>query len=82
MKPTLKAALFGATLTTVAFLSVLTVIPHDSRAAGPGGGEQYKIVNVSAFRGSYPAIEAALNQLGEQGWKVRMTIGNGVVMVK
>jgi hypothetical protein len=42
-----------------------------------GAGEQYKIID-----GRQANLEAALNQLGSEGWKVRASIGLFVILAK
>lgn len=74
------AVAVGTILATLVLFSVLTFIPHEARAAGLSGGEQYKIVDAAVANA---ALETTLNQLGQQGWKVRATLGaGGIIMAK
>jgi hypothetical protein len=41
--------------------------------------EQYKLVSVSAGQ-PFTQIESQLNNLGDQGWKVRAGVGNWIVL--
>jgi hypothetical protein len=41
--------------------------------------EQYQVINVNA--GQNPALlQTQLNELGDQGWKVRTSVGNWVIL--
>jgi hypothetical protein len=80
MKHTTKVAGIVASITLVAFL-LPSLTPHQAKAAGPSGGEQYKVINTDSY-GGLPQFEAALNKLGEDGWKVRISIGSALVLAK
>ena len=80
MKQTSKAAFLGASITLAVVLFVASLLPHEVKADGLGGGEKYKIVNVRGWPDEQ--LEQELNKLGADGWKVRTTYGAIVIMAK
>ena len=80
MKQTTKAGLLGASVTLAAALFVASLLPHEVKADGLGGGEKYKIVNVRGWDDEQ--LEQQLNKLGADGWKVRTVYGAVVIMAK
>jgi hypothetical protein len=82
MKSTIMAGILGAVIAITAFLLISPLMPQQAKAAELGSGEQYKLVNGNQFLGQPSLYEQELNQLGSQGWKVRCSAGQYVIMVK
>jgi hypothetical protein len=78
MKTKLKSALVIAALAIVSLAS-LSFLPHESRAAGLGGGEQYKVL-LSQGQDAR-AMEQQLNALARDGWKVRAATAQGFIIL-
>lgn len=70
-----SAAVIAAALTFFA-------MPRQALAA-PITTEQYKIVDLgSGSFSSSASIETHLNRLGDEGWRVRASVGNFVIVAK
>ena len=60
-----------------------TVILLFSGFSATRSKEEYQILNPQNDMGKNPqALQAELNHLGEQGWKVRTSIGSWIVLAK
>jgi hypothetical protein len=82
MNPTTKAALLGATLATVASLGVLSFITKPARAEMPGAREEYRILSLVPYHEVVGNMEADLNRLANEGWRVRTGVGAGLVLAR
>jgi hypothetical protein len=81
MKNTTKAALLGAAITALVVISFSPLFTANTKAADSAGGEQYKVIYISDTRN--PAVlEAELNKLGQEGWKVRTSLVGWVILAK
>lgn len=83
MKPTIKAALLGAIFVICSIVVLTPLLPLKAQAA-VGGGEQYKILDTEKFfrQGNSAPLEAELNRLGADGWKIRATIADKIIFAK
>ena len=79
MNPTTKAALFGASLGSAASLSLLSFIP---RPEVTSVSEEYKILSLVPYREVIGRMEADLNRLASEGWRVRTGVGTGLVLAR
>lgn len=79
MKTTFKAVLFGALVASSAFLASSPFTAKQAKAADVPF-EQYTVVVANKLPG--PALEAELNRLGADGWKVRTAVGMGIIMAR
>ena len=72
-----------AIASAIAVSLVLHISPLSStaRAEPVLGGEQYKVLNTENMRGA-ENIEAQLNALSKQGWKVKSGAWPMVILVK
>ena len=82
MKPTIKAALLGASLASVASFSILPLIRRPAWAATPGGGEEYKILSLVPYHEVIGRMEQDLNRLANEGWRVRTGVGTGLILAR
>ena len=81
MKNTTKAALLGAAITALVVISFSPLFTANTKAADSASGEQYKVIYISDTRN--PAVlEAELNKLGQEGWKVRTSLVVWVILAK
>ena len=77
MKPT--ALILAVVLFAVALFNLLS--PRDAHAINPPPPETYLIVSLG--RGQTDAqLTAQLNALASEGWQLRCSIPNGVIMVR
>jgi len=80
MKNTTKAALLAASITALVVISFSPLFTANTKAASVAGGEQYKVIIISDTHN--PAVlEAELNKLGQEGWKVRTSLMAGWVVL-
>jgi len=80
MNQTTKAVIIATSLSVGAALLISPFSTTQVKAAGLGGGEQYKIVTWMSQ--SPQQIEAQLNGLGAEGWKVRAAAGSQIILAK
>jgi hypothetical protein len=82
MNPTTKAALFGASLGSAASLSLFSFIPRPAAAEVTSVSEEYKILSLVPYREVIGRMEADLNRLASEGWRVRTGVGTGLVLAR
>src|SRR5262245_60478781 len=70
VKTTIKATLIGIICGLSAFFFALLLSSRDAHAASVYGAERYKVIDLARLE-TAERVEQALNQLGDQGWKVR-----------
>ncbi len=81
MNPTTKAALFGASLGSAASLSLLSFIPRPA-AEVTSVSEEYKILSLVPYREVIGRMEADLNRLASEEWRVTTGVGTGLVLAR
>ena len=81
MNINLKAALIGATFGILAFVASSLIAPQHVHAAGLDSREQYKVVDTPAPP-TVENLEIILNQLSEQGWKLRTSCATMCILAK
>jgi hypothetical protein len=83
-----KIAVFSAAIITVGiFISTLSIMQHQAKAADNACGETYKLIDAnnildSALDGGPTALESKLNVYGAMGWKVRATTGRYIILAR
>lgn len=87
MNNSLKSTIIGCIVAVVASVLISLGASRDSHAVEIGTNEQYKMLDQRQFmnnRGSFNCLgmEAELNKLGEQGWRVRACLANEVILYK
>lgn len=82
MKQTTIAASIGAVLASAAFLTVPSLAPQQAHAAEVAGNEQYRMFPLRSYGDDVARLEADLNKLAAEGWKVRTGVGVALVLAK
>jgi len=91
MKSNIAAALFGALAASAAFLTAPALLPREATAqetakviVAPSGPEEYRFLSLAPFTNdaNTQRMEAALNKLAAEGWKVRAGVGVSLVLVR
>ena len=85
MKSTTKALFLGAIVSCAVMISTSFLIPNKAiaaNAAGVGATEQYKLFSLMQYGNDTQQMEAALNALAADGWKVRTGVGVALLLAK
>jgi hypothetical protein len=83
MKNPTKAVLFPVFGAIIILLSAAHFVPLRAQAQVKPAVEEYRLVGIGQYPDEQiPAHEKKLNQLGADGWRVRVAAGNVVILAR